>query len=263
MVDVWWMMDRSSDEARKWFRRCAWRDYAYWQLGFQLERVNQVYFSNDTDGPWWFAGVWGGGSFNFCGRLDVLFFFFARMLHYWPSLPEEAMRMVSWQILVGTKAFIEKNPIQNKKPRNLAEIHPWSPVLVAKNLGLSKLPATLLHATACNLTISRTKVDLHHDGILWFFHIFDYFCTATHGLKLIVEWSAEAFREMQWLRSSEDNAVEAWRNGLTGFPLVDAVAWQQVTLMSYVWSWGCGKACAMSLSRLFFFCSFRCFQRSS
>jgi len=76
MVDVWWMMDRSSDEARKWFRRCAWRDYAYW------------------------------------------------MLHYWPSLPEEPMRM--------------------------------------------------------------------------------------------------AFREMQWLRSSEDNAVEAWRNGLTGFPLVDA-----------------------------------------
>ena len=39
-----------------------------------------------------------------------------------------------------------------------------------------------------------------------------------------MEWSAEAFREMQWLRSSEDNAVEAWRNGLTGFPLVDAVA---------------------------------------
>ena len=99
---------------------------------------------------------------------DWMCFFFwgARMLHYWPSLPEEPMRMVSWQILVGTKAFIDKNPIQNKKPRNLAEIHPWSPVLVAKNLGLSKLPATLLYATACNLTISRTKVDLHHDGIL-------------------------------------------------------------------------------------------------
>lgn len=208
-----------------------------------------------------------GGKLQCLWKIWMCFFFVARMLHYWPSLPEEPMRMVSWQILVGTKAFIEKNPIQNKKPRNLAEIHPWSPVLVAKNVGLSKLPATLLYATACNLTISRTKVDLHHHGISWFFHIyinvFDYFCTATHRLKLIVEWFAEAFREMQWLRSSEDNAVEAWRNGLTGFPLVDAVAWPQVTLMSYVWSWGCGKACAMSISRLFFFCSFRCFQRSS
>jgi len=64
MVDVWWMMDRSSDEARKWFRRCAWRDYAYWQLGFQLERVNQVYFSNDTDGLWLFAGVGGEASMS-------------------------------------------------------------------------------------------------------------------------------------------------------------------------------------------------------
>lgn len=76
MVDVWWQMDRSSDEARKWFRRCAWRDYAYW------------------------------------------------MLHYWPSLPEEPMRM--------------------------------------------------------------------------------------------------AFRNMQWLRPADDPAVEAWKNGTTGFPLVDA-----------------------------------------
>lgn len=73
MVDVWWMMDRSSDEARKWFRRCAWRDYAYWQLGFQLERVNQVYFSNDTDELWLFAGVGGEASMS-VEDLDVLFF---------------------------------------------------------------------------------------------------------------------------------------------------------------------------------------------
>ena len=33
MVDVWWQMDQSSEEARKWFRRCAWRDYAYWCPG--------------------------------------------------------------------------------------------------------------------------------------------------------------------------------------------------------------------------------------
>lgn len=106
-------MDRSSDEARKWFRRCAWRDYAYWQLGFQLERVNQVYFSNDTDGLWLFAGV--GGEASMSVEDWMCFFFVARMLHYWPSLPEEAMRMVSWQILVGTKAFIEKT---QSKTRN-------------------------------------------------------------------------------------------------------------------------------------------------
>lgn len=76
MVDVWWQMDRSSEEARKWFRRCAWRDYAYW------------------------------------------------MLHYWPNLPEEPMRM--------------------------------------------------------------------------------------------------AFRNMQWLRPADDPAVAAWKEGTTGFPLVDA-----------------------------------------
>jgi len=32
MVEVWWQVDRSSDQAKKWFRRCAWRDYAYWML---------------------------------------------------------------------------------------------------------------------------------------------------------------------------------------------------------------------------------------
>eukprot|EP00929_Paragymnodinium_shiwhaense_P020478 TRINITY_DN13643_c0_g1_i1.p1 TRINITY_DN13643_c0_g1~~TRINITY_DN13643_c0_g1_i1.p1 ORF type:complete len:697 (-),score=136.23 TRINITY_DN13643_c0_g1_i1:254-2344(-) len=32
MVDLYWRTDRSSDQARKWFRRCAWRDYSYWML---------------------------------------------------------------------------------------------------------------------------------------------------------------------------------------------------------------------------------------
>eukprot|EP00927_Polykrikos_kofoidii_P076565 TRINITY_DN73636_c0_g1_i1.p1 TRINITY_DN73636_c0_g1~~TRINITY_DN73636_c0_g1_i1.p1 ORF type:complete len:754 (+),score=106.27 TRINITY_DN73636_c0_g1_i1:90-2264(+) len=35
MVDAWWQLGRgggSSDQARKWLRRCAWRDYAYWML---------------------------------------------------------------------------------------------------------------------------------------------------------------------------------------------------------------------------------------
>lgn len=32
MVDVWWQIDRSSEQAKKWLRRCAWRDYAYWML---------------------------------------------------------------------------------------------------------------------------------------------------------------------------------------------------------------------------------------
>mmetsp|Transcript_126226 Transcript_126226/g.243339 ORF Transcript_126226/g.243339 Transcript_126226/m.243339 type:complete len:783 (-) Transcript_126226:288-2636(-) len=32
MVDVWGQIDRSSPQAKKWFRRCAWRDYAYWML---------------------------------------------------------------------------------------------------------------------------------------------------------------------------------------------------------------------------------------
>jgi len=32
MVDVYWQVDRHSDQSRKWLRRCAWRDYAYWML---------------------------------------------------------------------------------------------------------------------------------------------------------------------------------------------------------------------------------------
>jgi len=32
MVDIYWQVDRNSDQAKKWFRRCAWRDYAYWML---------------------------------------------------------------------------------------------------------------------------------------------------------------------------------------------------------------------------------------
>jgi len=32
MVDAWWQSDRSSEQAKKWLRRCAWRDYAYWML---------------------------------------------------------------------------------------------------------------------------------------------------------------------------------------------------------------------------------------
>jgi deoxyribodipyrimidine photo-lyase len=32
MVEAWWMSDRSSEQAKKWLRRCAWRDYAYWML---------------------------------------------------------------------------------------------------------------------------------------------------------------------------------------------------------------------------------------
>lgn len=78
-----------------------------------------------------------------CGRFGCASFL-ARMLHYWPSLPEEPMRMVSWQILVGAKAFIEKNPIQNKKPRNLAEIHPWHGAL-SWLLKTSDCQSCLLH----------------------------------------------------------------------------------------------------------------------
>lgn len=32
MVEVWWLSDRFSEQAKKWLRRCAWRDYAYWML---------------------------------------------------------------------------------------------------------------------------------------------------------------------------------------------------------------------------------------
>ena len=43
----------------------------------------------------------------------------------------------------------------------------------------------------------------------------------------------QAFRNMQWLRPfATDPAVEAWKNGTTGFPLVDAVTWWQSFLGS-------------------------------
>lgn len=32
MVEVWCQTERNSEQAKKWFRRCAWRDYAYWML---------------------------------------------------------------------------------------------------------------------------------------------------------------------------------------------------------------------------------------
>merc|ERR1719414_312040 len=32
MVEAWWQLDQSSEQARKWLRRCAWRDYSYWML---------------------------------------------------------------------------------------------------------------------------------------------------------------------------------------------------------------------------------------
>lgn len=32
MVDAWWQIDQNSEQGKKWLRRCAWRDYAYWML---------------------------------------------------------------------------------------------------------------------------------------------------------------------------------------------------------------------------------------
>jgi len=37
MVSVYWTLDRSTPQAKKWLRRCAWRDYAYWMLTYWKE----------------------------------------------------------------------------------------------------------------------------------------------------------------------------------------------------------------------------------
>lgn len=37
MVSVYWQLDHSLPQAKKWLRRCAWRDYAYWMLTYWVE----------------------------------------------------------------------------------------------------------------------------------------------------------------------------------------------------------------------------------
>jgi deoxyribodipyrimidine photo-lyase len=34
MVSVYWELDHSLPQVKKWLRRCAWRDYAYWMLSY-------------------------------------------------------------------------------------------------------------------------------------------------------------------------------------------------------------------------------------
>ncbi|CAJ1459702.1 unnamed protein product [Effrenium voratum] len=52
MVDLWWRLDRSGDEARKWFRRCAWRDYAYWMLHYWPSLPEEPMRMAFRDMPW-------------------------------------------------------------------------------------------------------------------------------------------------------------------------------------------------------------------
>ncbi len=64
-----------------------------------------VPFINAADGLWLLGHFQVlGGKLQFGWRLVQL----ARMLHYWPSLPEEPMRMVSWQ--TGEGLSLSGNP---------------------------------------------------------------------------------------------------------------------------------------------------------